>query len=205
MGTVVEKTTDSQRKFSRRNFNQRGSLNQENIASDLICVEVSIQVNIASEAVGNFPTPMVTGWVTRMTHRKPLEKIPGLCSKGGIKVIKLEFWVFSSVSIIIHRGVSGYTSTNIGDGDRSTDNNFASYDIGPQPLDEDRPIGNKLTDCDTRQSVTNVRHHVRTFSYFKERINILNVRHRFLLILRRILSVDHYQIPTPLKYRVITS
>ena len=53
MGTVVGKTTDPQRYFSRGNFNLRESLNRKNIASDLICVEVLIQANIANDGISN--------------------------------------------------------------------------------------------------------------------------------------------------------
>ena len=53
-GTVVEKTTDPQRKFPRENFNPPKSLSQKNIASDLIYVDVLIQVNITRDAVQNF-------------------------------------------------------------------------------------------------------------------------------------------------------
>ena len=54
VGTVVGKTRHSQRKFPCVYFNLRESLNQKNIVSDLIHVEVSSHANIASEAVRNF-------------------------------------------------------------------------------------------------------------------------------------------------------
>ena len=47
-----------------------------------------------------------------------------------------------------------------------------------------------------------VRHQLRTFIYFKEQMHVLNVRHRFLLILVRTLSVSHYQIRTHLNMEV---
>ena len=50
-----------------------------------------------------------------------------------------------------------------------------------------------------------VRHEVRTFTYLKRNnINVLNFRHRFLFILVRISSVNHYQICTPFKYKGAT-
>ena len=91
-----------------------------------------------------------------MTHRKLLEKISGLYSKGGteVKIDSLQSGVFNLVWIIFHRRNSEHTLTDIGpqplDEYRSTDNNFAGYDIGPQLLDEKRPTGNKLTDCGTK-------------------------------------------------------
>ena len=54
MRTVVGKATDLQRKFQRENFILRESLNQKNIASDLIYVEVLTQANISSDAVQTF-------------------------------------------------------------------------------------------------------------------------------------------------------
>ena len=56
VGTVVGRTTDQQRNFPQGNFNLRECLNQNNISSDLIDVEVLIQANIVSnsEGVRNF-------------------------------------------------------------------------------------------------------------------------------------------------------
>ena len=73
-------------------------------------------------------------------------------------------------------------------------NNFAGYDIGPQYLDGDRPTDNKFTYCNTGLKAPAVHHQVRTFIYFKEQTYVRNVRHRFLLILVFIPSVNYYQV-----------
>ena len=50
----TKRNKTKQRKYPRGNFNLRESLNQKNIASDFIYVEVFIQANMASDAVWNF-------------------------------------------------------------------------------------------------------------------------------------------------------
>ena len=74
VGTVVEKTTNTQRKFLRESLSQWFNL-----------------------CGAKFPTPTVTGWVIPMTHEKPLDEIPGLCSKGGT-VWSLVYSVWSRLS-----------------------------------------------------------------------------------------------------------
>ena len=88
---------------------------------------------------------------------------------------------------------------------KSGKNGYTPTDTGPQPRDGDRPTGNKFTDSTSDSPLFTAGHQVVTFIYFKEQINVLNVRHRFLLIPVRIPSANHYQIRTPLKHRGVTS
>ena len=139
-------------------------------------------------------------WPTENCWRKLRISVEGGAEITIEGVLNLEYsvWSRSSSTVII---ADKPQPTSEDSPSTKTDNNFAGYDIGPQPLDGDRPTGNKFTDLDTDQPVSSP--YVWPLSYSSRSEHLFTLKNKWMYLTSDIvffLSLYVFRLWTTIKY-----